>query len=189
MQSLAQSGAMVNLSIAQAVQAWGAGKLGMFLDTSALQSGLVAADAGNFTMDAALEPGFGKSLAVPTNSGSAIVMLASTKANREAAWELEQYLTSPESETSITKNIGYVPLRTSITTARKYLAGWANNQQFVAPNIEQLNRVQPWLAYPGPNFAAIMTALQNASTTAIFQNANVQSTLAGAQSSAAGLLG
>ncbi len=189
MQTLAQSGAMVNLSIAQAAQAWGAGKLGMFLDTSALQSTLVAADAGNFTMDASGEPGFGTSLAVPTNSGSAIVMLSSSKVNREADWELEQYLTSPGSETSITENIGYVPLRTSITNAPQYLASWASNQQFVQPNIDQLNRVQPWLAYPGPNYATIMTDELNATTSIIFQNANVQSTMASLQSTAAGLLG
>jgi multiple sugar transport system substrate-binding protein len=187
MQSLAQSGAMVNLSIAQAAQAWGAGKLAMFLNTSALQSTLVAADAGNFTMDAAFEPGFGSSLATPTNSGSAIVMLSSSKFNREADWMLEQYLTSAATETSITENIGYVPLRTSITTAPQYLADWASNQQFVQPNIDQLNRVQPWLAYPGPNFATIMTDLQNAVTSAVFQNANVQSTMSGLQSTTAGL--
>ena len=188
MQSLAGSGAMANLSIAQSAQAWGAGKLAMFLDTSALQSTLVAADAGNFTMDAAYEPGFGSSLAVPTNSGSALVMLSGNKANREADWELEQYLTSPAAETQITENIGYVPLRTSITNATQYLASWASNQQFVQPNIDQLNRVQPWLAYPGPNYATIMTDLQNAVSSAVFQNANVQTTMAGAQSAAAGLI-
>jgi multiple sugar transport system substrate-binding protein len=159
----------------------------MFLNTSALQSTLVAADAGNFTMDAAFEPGFGSSLATPTNSGSAIVMLSSSKFNREADWMLEQYLTSAATETSITENIGYVPLRTSITTAPQYLADWASNQQFVQPNIDQLNRVQPWLAYPGPNFATIMTDLQNAVTSAVFQNANVQSTMSGLQSTTAGL--
>lgn len=189
MQSLAQSGAMVNLSIAQAAQAWGAGKLGMFLDTSALQSTLVAADAGNFTMDAAPEPGFGSSLAVPTNSGSAMAMLSTSKSSQEAAWALIRYLTSPSSETSITENIGYVPLRTTITSASQYLASWASNQQFVAPNIEQLTRVTPWLAYPGPNFAGIMTDLLNATTSVIFQGANVQSTMAGAQTTAAGLIG
>jgi multiple sugar transport system substrate-binding protein len=126
---------------------------------------------------------------VPTNSGSAIVMLSSSKVNREADWELEQYLTSPGSETSITENIGYVPLRTSITNAPQYLASWASNQQFVQPNIDQLNRVQPWLAYPGPNYATIMTDELNATTSIIFQNANVQSTMASLQSTAAGLLG
>ena len=115
-------------------------------------------------------------------------MLSGNKANREADWELEQYLTSPAAETQITENIGYVPLRTSITNATQYLASWASNQQFVQPNIDQLNRVQPWLAYPGPNYATIMTDLQNAVSSAVFQNANVQTTMAGAQSAAAGLI-
>jgi multiple sugar transport system substrate-binding protein len=188
MKTLSLSGAMVNLSSAQAIQAWGAGKLAMFLNTSALQSSLVKADAGNFTMSAALEPGFGTSPAVPTNSGSALVLLSQSNANREAAWELAQYLTSPGSESAITQNIGYVPLRTSILTAPQYLANWASSQAFVAPNIQQLLRVQPWQAYPGPNFATIMTDLLNATSSAIFDHANVQTTMAAAQSSAAGLL-
>ncbi len=188
MKMLSLSGAMVNLSSAQAIQAWGAGKLAMFLNTSALQSSLVKADAGNFTMSAALEPGFGKNLAVPTNSGSALVMLASSQAKREAAWELLQYLTSPGSESAITQNIGYVPLRTSILTAPQYLANWASSQAFVAPNIKQLLRVQPWLAYPGHNYATIMTDLLNATSSAIFDHVSVQTTMANAQASAAGLL-
>jgi multiple sugar transport system substrate-binding protein len=58
LQGLGKDGTLVNLTIAQAVQAWAAGKLAMVLDTSALQATLVKADAGNFTMAAGLLPRF-----------------------------------------------------------------------------------------------------------------------------------
>jgi multiple sugar transport system substrate-binding protein len=68
-QGLNNSGALDNLTGAQQIQAWGAGKLAMILSSSVLQASLISADAGQFQMLAATEPGFGSQPSVPTNSG------------------------------------------------------------------------------------------------------------------------
>ena len=149
LQGLAKDGTMVNLSIAQAVQAWAAGKLAMVLDTSAIQATLLNADGGHFTMSAARLPGFGSAPSVPTNSGSALFMLSKKSTQREADWELMRYLTSAASETAITEHIGYVPLRPSIAAASAYLLRWAGSNPFLYPNIYQVEHVTPWEAYPG----------------------------------------
>lgn len=188
MQDLAHSGAMVNLSSAQITQAWAAGKLAMVINTSALTSTLVAADAGHFNMLAARLPGFGSHLAVPTNSGSALFMLSRQKLQREADWELMQYLTSPASETTITENIGYPPLRPSIAQAPQFLKSWADANQFLTANLYQLEHITPWKSYPGPNYSAITTILTNAASSITYQNANPQSTLSAAQGQAGALL-
>jgi multiple sugar transport system substrate-binding protein len=188
MQGLAQSGAMVNLSSAQTTQAFAAGKLAMVLNSSALQSSLIAADGGHFKMMAAAMPGFGTQKAVPTNSGSALFMLSTQKANREADWELMQYLTSPASETTITENIGYPPLRPAIATQAKYLLSWAKANPFLTPNLYQLEHISPWLAYPGPNYTQIETILLNAAANIAYQGASPTSTMKAAQSQATGLL-
>jgi multiple sugar transport system substrate-binding protein len=188
MQSLASNGDMVNLSSAQVVQAWASGNLAMVLNSSALQSTLVSADAGKFSMVAARMPGFGSTPSTPTNSGSALFMLSKSKLQREASWELIKYLTTPTSETSITENVGYPPLRPSIANASQYLGTWASTNSFLPPNLAQLEHITPWLAYPGQNFASIATTFLNAAANVVFQNADPTTTMAAAQSQASSLL-
>ncbi len=188
LQSLGSSGAIENLTNAQAIQAWGAGKLGMMLNSSALQAGLIRANGGHFQMMVANEPGFGHTISVPTNSGSGLVMLSTNKIKQQAAWALMQYLTSAESMTAITENIGYAPLRPSIVNLPQYLKGWAAAQPYLAPAMDQLSRIRQWQAYPGPNYANLQQILLNAATSIAFQGADPQTTMVAAQGLAAGLI-
>lgn len=188
LQSLGASGAIDNLTTAQAIQAWGAGKLGMILNTSALQASLIRANGGHFQMMVANEPGFGHAISVPTNSGSGLVILSKNKVKQQAAWMLIQYLTSAASMTSVTENIGYAPLRPSIVELPQYLKSWAAAQPFLAPAMDQLSRIQQWQAYPGPNYATLSGILVNAATAITFQGADPQSTMVAAQAQAAGLI-
>jgi multiple sugar transport system substrate-binding protein len=188
MQGLAKSGLMVNLSSTQAIQEWGAGKLAMVLDTSALASTLLAAAGTNFTIKAVPLPGFGSKAAVPTNSGSALFMMSKSKLKQEADWELMQYLTTAASETSVTENIGYPPLRTDVATNPKYLANYSKTNQFLAPNVAQLPHLKPWIAYPGPNYTQVVSVLTNAVSNVVFEGKDPASTMAAAQTQATGLL-
>jgi len=188
MQGLAKSGAMVNLSSAQMIAAFAAGKLAMVLDTSALAGSLLKAAGGRFTIKATPLPSFGSAPSVPTNSGSALFMLSKQKPEQEADFELMQWLTSAASETSITTNIGYPPLRPGIATMAQYLQSYSASNQFLAPNLAQLVRLTPWLAYPGPNYTSITTLLANAAANIVFQGQAPATTLAGAQQQAEGLL-
>jgi multiple sugar transport system substrate-binding protein len=188
MQGLAKSGAMVNLSSAQMIAAFAAGKLAMVLDTSALAGSLLKAAGGRFTIKATPLPSFGSAPSVPTNSGSALFMLSKQKPEQEADFELMQWLTSAASETSITTNIGYPPLRPSIATMAQYLQSYSASNQFLAPNLAQLVKLTPWLAYPGPNYTSITTLLTNAAANIVFQGQAPAATLAAAQQQAEGLL-
>jgi multiple sugar transport system substrate-binding protein len=189
LQQLGSSGAMVDLSNAQTVQAWGAGQLAMVLNSSAIQTTLLnASKSANFTMMAAKQPGFGKLPTIATNSGSAMVMLSKSHVQREADWELMKWLTSPASETSITENMGYVPLRPSIADSSQYLQSWAYANSFLSPNLYQLEHIKPWEPYPGPNFVSLQSTLVNAATSIAFQNANPAVTMATAQAQASALV-
>lgn len=188
MQGLAKAGLMVNLSSTQTIQEFASGKLAMILNTSALASSLLAAAGGHFTIKATELPGYGTGASVPTNSGSALFLLSKDTDKQEAAFELMQWLTSPSSETSITTNVGYPPLRPSIATMSQYLKSYSTANQFLAPNLAQLTKVTPWLAYPGPNYTAITTQLANAASSIVFQGAEAATTLAGAQKQATSLL-
>jgi multiple sugar transport system substrate-binding protein len=187
-QGLAKSGAMANLSSAQMTAAFAAGKLSMILDTSALASSLVKADGGHFPLKATPLVGFGTRASVPTNSGSALFILSKQRVKQEADWELITYLTSPASETTITENVGYPPLRTTIADQAMYLKSYLASDQFLAPNLAQLRRLTPWVSYPGPNYSAITTLLTNAAANIVFEGQDPTKALGSAQSQASRLL-
>jgi multiple sugar transport system substrate-binding protein len=188
MRGLAADGSMVDLTTAQAVQEFSAGKLAMLINSSALQSTLLTGAGSSFTLKDAALPGFTGHAVAPVNSGSALVVFSKDPAKQKAAWKLIQWLTSPESETTITKDVGYPPLRTSLATSTGYLKPFADAHPLIAVNLGQLGHLVPWQAYPGPNFLQIETLIIDAASKAVFQGANVAQSLQGAQTQAAGLM-
>jgi multiple sugar transport system substrate-binding protein len=186
---LGHSGAMVNLSNTQTVQEFAQGKLAMVLNSSAAQASLAAA-AGPAVqlMDTGL-PSFGSAPSVPTNSGSALAILSRTPDKQQAAWELIQYLTSDTAYTTITKQVGYAPLRTSLVGDPRYLPMGSQAQALAQPNLGQLSRLVAWQDYPGPNFAQVEQLLEDAVSSVAFQGQSAASALAKAQGEAKALLG
>jgi multiple sugar transport system substrate-binding protein len=186
---LGQSGAMVNLSTTQTVQEFAQGKLAMVLNSSAAQASLAAA-AGPAVqlMDTGL-PSFGPAPSVPTNSGSALAILSKSPGKQQAAWELIQYLTSDAAYTTITKQVGYAPLRTSLVGDPGYLPMGSQAQALAQPNLDQLSRLVAWQDYPGPNFAQVEQLLEDAVSGVAFQGQPAASALAKAQGEATALLG
>ena len=186
---LGQSGAMVNLSNTQTIQEFSQGKLAMVLNSSAAQASLAAA-AGPAVqlMDTGL-PAFGAARSVPTNSGSALAILAKAPDKQQAAWELIQYLTSDSSYTTITKQVGYAPLRTSLAGDPAFLPMGSQAQALARPNLDQLGRLVAWQDYAGPNFAQVEQLLEDAVASVAFQGQPAAAALAEAQGQAKSLLG
>ena len=170
------------------IENMGAGQLGMMLNTSALQRALIAGAQGKFELRAAPMPGFGDKAAVPTNSGSGLVILASDPVKQRAAWELMKSLTSKRGYTIITSEIGYLPLRTDIVNDPAYLGDWVKAHPLVQPNLDQLSRLQPWTAYPGANYRQIEKTMMDAMEQAVFGGADVATTLKAAQQQAQGMM-
>lgn len=188
MQKLQQQGLLVDLTNQQMVQQFSKGQISMALTTSALQTTLLNAIAGSFSLKNGGMPSFGSKPVKPTNSGSGLVVFAKDKAKQAAAWKLIQYLTSPDSMTRITQQVGYPPLRPGLADADQYLKPFATEHPLLAVNLAQLKKIVPWQSYPGNNFIQIETLISDASTKIIFQGQNPKSVLKGTQSQATGLL-
>lgn len=181
--------AFPNVSGADAQDAFLRGNIGMMLTTAALQNAILSSSAGKWQAAAAPMPGFGSTPAVPTNSGSALFIMTKDPAKQRAAWELIKFLTSAQTETVITSKIGYVPLRPSLIDDPTYLKGFADaNPTFVRPNVAQLDRLEPWVSFPGPNYQQIRTLLNRATEDIVFRGADSQSTLTAAAAAAQALL-
>ena len=168
LRGLVQAGVMPNLTAAETVEAMAGGKLAMIVNSSALQATLLKAATGNFDLRSAPLPGFGDQQAVPTNSGSAIFVLTQDPARQKAAWEFMKFATSKEGYTIITRDIGYLPLRPEIVNEEAYLKAWVAEHPLILPNIVQLDRLQPWTSFPGPNYRQIVEITQAAVEQSIF---------------------
>jgi len=181
LRGLADKGIYQNNAMAASLEAMAAKGLGMMLCTSALQSALIKGAKDKYELRDTTMPGFGDKQAVPTNSGSGLVIFASDPAKQRAAWELTKFLTSKRGYTIITSEIGYVPLRTDIVNDPQYLGEWVKQHPLVQPNIDQLSRLQPWVPYPGMNYRQVHKTMMDAMEMAVFGGVDVAETLKAAQ--------
>jgi multiple sugar transport system substrate-binding protein len=189
LQRVADSGALANLSAADGQEAFERGDLGMFVYTSITQGALQKAAKGRFDLRAAPLPGFGDRPAVPTNSGAALFVLSRDDAKARAGWELIRWLTSAEAQSRITKEIGYLPLRSGLVDDPRYLQAWVRDKRdLVGPNLAQLDRMRAWQAYPGTRYSQIATTFMDAAEQVVFKDAPAAATLRTAQERAATML-
>ncbi len=141
----------------------------MIVNSSALQGMLLqAAAAGGWKLAAAPLPAFPGQNAVPTNSGSALFVLSNDPAKQRASWELIKFLTSDRAYELISSKIGYLPLRTGLVEEGGALYDWAQANPLIKPNLEQLERLRPWVSYPGNSYSQIDTLLANAIEEAVY---------------------
>lgn len=165
------------------------GKVAMDLTSSVMQGTYQqAADANNWELSAAKMPAFDGKPVVPTNSGSALFIITQDQAKQAAAWEFIKFMTSPESQSTINKNIGYVPMREGITDEGAPLGDWYKDNPLVQPNIEQLDSLQPWDAYPGANYVDVSKTFIEAVQQSVYYDGDVSKTMKDAEAKAKSLI-
>ena len=178
-QQLTKSGAQPAVSEDDAIAAFKAGRLGMFVSSTALLSSLEAAASGHFDLRTAAMPGFPGKPPHTTFSGAGLVVLARDAAHRQAAWQFIKFLTSAQGYTIITSKIGYLPLRPGLIRDPKYLGRYYRKDPRIGPALQQLNSVTPYTFFSG-NAAdqAVATLQDDAVTPIVMQGANPAATLA-----------
>lgn len=141
--------------------------------SSAMQSTFMqGADTNDWTLNADVLPQFEDQPAVPTNSGSALVMFSQDPKKQAAAWEFMKWMTSPEAYEQIATGIGYLPLRSSMTEEGGPLYDFVQENPLVEPNLEQLDNLSPWVSYPGDQYARVDEILATAIEDSVFQGAD-----------------
>lgn len=175
------TGASPKFSQQQAVETFARGDLAMILESSSMQGTFGrGAEGGGWELRGAATPSFGDTPAVPTNSGAALFVLADDPARQRAGWELIEFLTSDAAFTAIAQNIGYLPLRTGLVDDPAALAQWAAANPTTAINIDQLERMEPWVSFPGDDYLQIRDGMMDAVEEVVLQGADPQATLSAA---------
>lgn len=155
-----------------------AGNLGMYISSTALHSGVVkAAEAGGWELYGAGLPQFGDKPSVPVNSGSALAVRADSSEKNAAVWEFIKYVTGNEGYTTITSEIGYLPLRTELAEDPKYLKGFVDENPLYKINLEQLKEIKPTTIWPAEYATETSTIFNDAIIKAVSTDAGVSETL------------
>jgi multiple sugar transport system substrate-binding protein len=181
LRDMVDSGAHARLDPANPSEAMAAGQLGMFLYTSALQNSLSASAEGNWELRVAAMPAFGDKPTAPTNSGSALFNFSQDPIKQRASYELMKFLTSDYGYTIITSKIGYLPLRLDIVDDPEFLGPWTAENPLIRPNLEQLERLTPNVAFPGQNYRQAEAMMKDAVIEAVLGNGDVAEVLTSAQ--------
>lgn len=188
LRDMVDSGAHARLDPANPHEAMAAGQLGMYLYTSALQNSLSNSAEGNWELRVAGMPSFGDKPTAPTNSGSALYTFSKDPIKQRASYELMKFLTSKYGYTIITSKIGYLPLRLDIVDDPEFLGAWTEAHPLIRPNLEQLARLTPNVAFPGPNYRQAEAMMKDAVTEAVLGDGDVTEVLGAAQADAQGLM-
>jgi multiple sugar transport system substrate-binding protein len=186
---LVTSGATPVLGQKQAYESFARGEIGMILETSSIQATFTkGAQGGNWDLRAAAMPSFGDRPTVPTNSGASLFVLSNDPAKQRAGWDLITFLTSERAYTVISSKIGYLPLRTGLVDDPAGLRTWAAQNPLITPNIDQLDRMEPWVSMPGVNYLQVRDGMMDAVEKSVYQGADPAPTLAAAQRQGSSLL-
>lgn len=89
----------------------------------------------DFSIVGAMEqPGFGDNPSAPTADAVQYVMLNnSTEEEKQGAYELMKFLTSPENQATWSMNTGYVPVRNATVEVEEYVAYTTENPHALVP--------------------------------------------------------
>jgi multiple sugar transport system substrate-binding protein len=188
LRDMVDSGGHGRLDPSNPNEAMASGTLGMYLYTSALQNSLSKAAQDKWDLRVAPLPSFGDKPTAPTNSGSALFAFSKDQVKQRASYELMKFLTSKHGYTIITSKIGYLPLRMDIVDDPAFLGPWTEAHPLIRPNLEQLVRLTPNVAFPGPNYRQAESLMKDAVIEAVFGEGDVKEVLTSAQDTAQGLM-
>jgi multiple sugar transport system substrate-binding protein len=188
LRGMLDEGGHAKIDFAAATDTMAAGNLGMYLYTSAVHSSLKRASTGKYELRVAAMPGFDAKPTAPTNSGSALFVFSKDPLKKRAAYELLKFMTSKKAYTVITSKIGYLPLRLDIVDDPQYLGPWTKENPAIRPNLEQLSRLTPNVAFPGANYRQVETIMMDSVREAVFGGGDPRAALTKAQAQAQPLM-
>ncbi len=140
---------MIEQSSTQATQAFGAGRLGVFVISSARLASLENAANGRFSVRTGPFP-VAEGGRLPVGGNAAVIHARDPEA-AAAAWRYIRFVAGPEAQSAMARNTGYLP-GNSLAVAREDLLGdFIDQHPNYATAAAQLSNAAPWYSFPGSN--------------------------------------
>lgn len=133
---------------AEQEQAFLAGRLGMYVKTSAAMSNISA--QANFELRTAPVPSWGNKPRRIASGGNALFIFAQDPRKQRAAYEFVKFLSSQEGQTIWVLDTGYLPMAAGVHNDSEYLAGYFDENPLTQAALNQLPDSVAWAPFPGP---------------------------------------
>ena len=163
----------------EARQAFAAGLLGIYIDSSSYLTRVTEAVGNRFqvTVKPFIVASEDKSVVYFPTGGSAIVMFTKDKAKQQAAWKYMQFASGPEGAKIVVANSGYAPTNALVLQDNHYLgAFYAKNSNSRVAHAQVAAYAGPWYAYPGAEGVAV-TDLIGAALVEVVSGSDPESTI------------
>ncbi|MCP5366680.1 MAG: extracellular solute-binding protein [Hyphomicrobiales bacterium] len=142
----------------EARQAFAAGTLGIYIDSSSYLTRMIegAGDRFKVTVEPFIVAAQDTSKVYFPTGGSAIVMFTKDKAKQAAAWKYMMYATGPDGAKMVVENSGYAPTNALVLQDKSYLGDfYAKNENARRAHAQVSAHAGPWYAYPGAEGVAV----------------------------------
>jgi multiple sugar transport system substrate-binding protein len=157
---MVKEGKMPNLAHEAARQAFFAGKMGIWTESTSL---LRVADenvGGKFKWRTAVFPVPGPNPKLPTG-GAAALMFASTPEKQAAAWQYMKFVTGPVGATIMVKGTGYMPPNSIPANDPGMLKPFYAERPNHLTSLKQQPYMTAWYAFPGENALKIIAIIKD----------------------------
>ena len=173
----AEEAGMSSMSQNDARQAFPAGTLGLFFESSSLLKRFEEGSADNFELMVMGTPVVAAENVYFPTGGSAIVMLTDDAEKQKAVWEYIAFVTGPEGQKIIVENTGYAPANKIVLDDASYLGAYYEaNPNAKVGHAQVAAHAGPWYAYPGAEGVAV-TDLIAAALVELSEGADVKGTV------------
>lgn len=170
-------GGMSTMSQNDARQAFPAGTLGMFFESSSLLNRFAEGSAGNFELVVKGTPVVAEENVYFPTGGSAILILTDDAEKQAAAWEYISFVTGPDGQKIVVENTGYAPANKIVLDDASYLGAYYEaNPNAIAGHAQVAAHAGPWYAFPGAEGVAV-TDLIGAALVELTEGADVEQTI------------
>ncbi|MHC2303339.1 ABC transporter substrate-binding protein [Rhizobium mongolense] len=179
-------GAQPPIDSRAARQLFTSGKLGFFFASAGSVSGFEGEIGDRFKLRTAKQPLGSENATMPTG-GMVAVILSDDEAKRAAAWDYVKFATSPEGQSIVVPNTGYMPTNT-LALDKDHLGGFYEKHPNWYTSVLQTPRARPWYSWPGDNGVQIGQVLRDEMTAIAFGSKEPEAALADMASQARALL-
>lgn len=143
----------------QAVEAFKAGKIAMYISSTADLRGLQ--NDSNFEIVTTLHPTDGSGKKGAPAGGNSVYILESTPEEEQASWEFVKYITSPEATAYVAQQFGYMVTRQSAYESQELMGDYLNENPAAAVTYEQVDWMTRWCNFPGDSGTRYVQIVQD----------------------------
>ena len=165
-----QRAGMTDMTQSQSQQAFAGGAIGVYPSYSSLLGRIEEAAEGQFEVRTGPWPVPADGGRVPAG-GRTVVIQTADEQTQQAAWSYVKYMTGPEVQTMLVRQIGAVPANMLVVERDEYLAEYYAETPNARAGVAMLDYFTTWYSFPGGNSVRIVdTIREHLRTVATGQN-------------------